>query len=130
YLPVLGSGFDAAKLHFTFKLLWLNSFIILFGGMAAVCSTALNAERRFAVTAAAPLSTPVVTIILLWIAPGWRAVALTSGMLAGAAIELLLLLIAARRAGLTTYPRWPHLDQKIRRVAGQFVPVMSGAVLN
>jgi putative peptidoglycan lipid II flippase len=129
YLPILGSGFGAGKLQLTFKLLWWNSLVIVLGGMAAVFSSALNAERQFAVTSAAPLCTPVLTVILLWIAPGSRAFSLTAGLIAGASVELLLLAIAARGVGLGIYPRWPHMDPKIRRLAGQFAPVISGAIL-
>jgi putative peptidoglycan lipid II flippase len=100
------------------------------GGLAAVCSAALNAERKFVITAAAPLITPALTVIYLYLFPARRVFALTTGIVEGSAIELLILIVALHRVGITISPRWPCIDAKIRRLAGQFVPVMSGAVLN
>lgn len=130
YLPVLGSGFSVEKLHFTFQLLCVNSTLVILGGMAAVCAVALNGERQFAISAAAPLATPLFTLCFLWMAPGWRTFALVAGLIAGAAIELFILGIALKRSGLPLVPRWPRIDPQIRRLAGQFFPVMIGSILN
>src|SRR5215813_3893709 len=130
YLPLLGSGFGVEKFRFTLKLVWFNSLIVIPGGMAAVWTAALNAERRFAVAAAAPLTTPVLTLVIIWLAPGFGTFGLVAGMIAGSAIEMVLVGLALNRLGLTIRVRWPRMDPKIRRLAAQFLPVMSGAVLN
>src|SRR5713101_5366012 len=91
YLPLIGSGFSAGKLSLTLKLVGLNAPVVLFSGIAALCSAALNAERRFAISAAAPLATPVLTVCFLWLAPSWRGLALIAGIVCGAAAEMLML---------------------------------------
>jgi putative peptidoglycan lipid II flippase len=130
YLRILGSAFSTEKLNFTFKLVCVNSIVIVLGGVAALWTSILNAERRFAVSAVSPLFTPLLTMGFLWFAPGWRTLALVGGMIVGVATEMFLLGSALRRLGLSLRPRWPRMDSKIRRLGGQFVPVLIGAILN
>ena len=130
YLPVLGSGFGADKLRFTFKLVCLNSLLIVPGGLTAAWAAPLNAERKFAITSCVPLATPLLTLGFLWVVPSWRILALIAGVLAGIVTELVLLGTSLQRLGCSLVPRWPRIDPNIRRVAGQFLPLMSGTILN
>ncbi|HYW73414.1 MAG TPA: lipid II flippase MurJ [Pyrinomonadaceae bacterium] len=130
YLPVLGSGFSPEKLRFTFRLVCLDSVFIVIGGISGAYTAALNAERKFAVTSAAPLATPIITIAFLWWAPGWRTVALIVGLLAGGLAELLILGLALKRLQFSLLPHWPQVHRKIRRFTGQFLPVISGSILH
>src|SRR5215831_11018305 len=101
YLRILGSGFGPEKLRFTTKLVWLNSLVIIFGGLAAVWSAALNAERQFAVVAIMSVATPVLTLVFLWFAPDWRAFTLVAGLITGSVTEMVLLGLALHRVGLS-----------------------------
>jgi putative peptidoglycan lipid II flippase len=130
YIRILGSGFSVEKLGLTMKLVWLNSLLILFGGIASFWSAALNAERRFVVPTIAPLGTPLSILIFLWATPNWRTLALVAGSLSGAVLEVVILGIALARIGLTPRIKWPRINEKVRRMGQQFLPVMSGSVLN
>jgi putative peptidoglycan lipid II flippase len=130
YLRVLGSAFSHDKLQFTLKLVCVTSVVVVLGGVGALWTSVLNAERRFAVTAVTPLATPLITLGFLWWAPGWRTASLVAGMIVGSATEMLLLGYALRKLGLSLQPRWPRIDSKIRRLGGQFLPVAAGSILN
>jgi putative peptidoglycan lipid II flippase len=129
YLPLIGSGFNAEKLQLTFKLVCLSAPVVMLSGIAVLCSAALNAERRFAISAAVPLATPVLTVCFLWLAPTLRSFALIAGLVCGAAIEVLLLGFALKLQGFSLRPRRPRLDPNVRRLAAQFLPAMSGSIL-
>jgi putative peptidoglycan lipid II flippase len=129
YLPLFASGFSAEKLHLTLGMIFWNTPVIMFSGIAAMWSATLNAEGRFAIAAISPLTTPVLTVCLLWFAPSWRTFALVAGIVCGALAEMLLLGIALRHRGFSLRPRWPQADPNVRRVAAQFFPAMSGAIL-
>ena len=129
YLPLIGSGFSAEKLLLTFKLVCLSAPVVMLSGLAALCSAALNAERRFAISAVAPLATPVLTVCFLWLVPSLRSFALIAGVVCGAAAEMLWLGIALRRHGFSLRPLWPRRDPKVRRLAAQFAPAMSSSIL-
>ncbi|GHD98950.1 virulence factor MviN [Defluviimonas sp. 20V17] len=106
---------------------------ILMISLAALCSGVLNAVGRFTAAAAAP-----VLLNLLFIAAMLGADVLhwNVGMalawtvpLAGVA-QLALVWIAARRAGIALYPRWPRLTPDMRRLARIAAPaVLAGGVV-
>jgi putative peptidoglycan lipid II flippase len=129
-LRVLGSGFSPEKLHFALKLVYLNSALIILGGVAALCTAALNAERQFAIAAATPIASPLLTMVFLWLAPGWRTYALVTGLIVGAATEMVVLAVSLKRCGLSLAPRWPEVDVQVRRLSAQFFPVVMGSILN
>jgi len=129
YLPLIGSGFSSAKLQLTFSLLLRNVPVVMLGGLGAFLAAGLNAERRFAIPAITPFATPAMTILFLWIAPSWRSIALTWGLISGATLELIILSIALKLSGFSLRPRWHRLDPNLKRVASQFLPAVSGSIL-
>jgi len=129
YLRWIGSGFGPAKLKLTFYLLCMLAPIILLNGVVIIWSAALNAMERFALTALAPIITPLATIIFLIAFRGWGVFALSTGVVCGGALELLLLGWALRRRGYLLRPRWNGLDPNLRTVGRQYAPMIAGAFL-
>jgi len=106
---------------------------ILFISLAALLSGALNAMGKFWVAAAAPVALNVMFIgaMMLASALGWdigRSLIWTVPM-AGIA-QLGLVWLAADRAGLRLWPRWPRLTPDLRRLAIIAAPAaMAGGVV-
>ncbi|HEX8096790.1 MAG TPA: lipid II flippase MurJ [Pyrinomonadaceae bacterium] len=129
YLPLLGSGFGAEKLRTTFRLLSVIAPVVFFSGLASTLAAALNAAERFALAATLPVLTPLAGILFLLLAPGWGVYAIAVGIVFGSALELTLLALALWRHGVRLRPRLGAPDAHTRDVAGQYVPVVAGALL-
>lgn len=129
-LPLLATGFGPAKLALTRRLFYLLLPAILINGLATIWDAVLNAGERFALTALVAIAVPLGSIAgLLLLGPALGIYALAGGMVAGFAIELALLTIGLRRQGLRIWPRWYGLEPPVRRVIGQYLPMLAGAAL-
>ena len=108
---------------------------ILFISLAALLSGVLNATGRFAAAAAAPV---LLNIILISALALGELMAVKSGVtdgsvhgqilvwgvpLAGIA-QLILVWVAARRAGFTLRPSWPKMTPDMRRLVVIAIPAM------
>jgi putative peptidoglycan lipid II flippase len=127
-LPILASGFAREKYLLTAHL--YNSLlpVLVLSGLSVYGGAILNAGRAFALPAVAPMLTPVlIVLMLLHVAPGIQG--MVWGTIAGAAIELLVLMIAVRRAGWLLLPRWHGLTAQTRATIHQYIPMMAGAFL-
>lgn len=130
YLPYLAAGFSPAKLHLTRELLYLLLPFMLFNWIASCTSAVLNAGERFVLPALAPLLTPLVTIIFLeFAAARWGAFSLAAGSLAGSVLEAALLGWSLRLQGLHFSVKWYGIDPVLRRVLGQYAPMVGGSLL-
>lgn len=129
YLPFVASGFSAEKLDLTFRLLCTIAPIVLLTGVVAIWSAVLNAGERFALAALSPILTPTVSIGFLIFFSSLGAFALAAGLVVGAVLEIFLLGLALHRQGIQLRPKWYGLDSHLRRVANQYVPAVSSAVL-
>ena len=121
FLPWIASGFNQRKLDLAFQLLVIVSPLIVLSGIANIWGAVLNAGERFALVALAPIITPSVTVIVLFIQRN-SIVALPIGMVLGAGLEMILLGIALRLRGISLRPRWHGLNSDLRLVGGQFGP--------
>jgi putative peptidoglycan lipid II flippase len=128
YLPWIASGFNQKKLDLTFQLLLVISPIIVLAGIANIWGAVLNAGERFALVALAPIITPSVTLMALFIVR-YSIFALPVGMVVGAGFEMVLLGIALKLRGISLRPRWHGLDSDLRQVAGQFGPRVGANLL-
>ena len=122
YLPWIGSGFNERKLALTLQLLYVGSPLVVFSGIANIWGAVLNAGERFALVALAPIVTPAVTVMVLLFIVRYSIFALPIGMVAGAAIEAILLGLALRVRGISLRPGWHGLDGHLREVGKQFGP--------
>ena len=128
YLPWIASGFNQKKLDLTFQLLWAVSPLIVLSGIANIWGAVLNAGERFALVALAPIITPAITVIVLFIKRD-SIFALPVGMVIGAGFEMLVLGIALKLRGISLRPRWHGFDPHLRQVGTQFGPRMGANLL-
>ena len=131
-LPLAGSSFSSEKLHLSY-LLFLG--LIVWLPMSACIATwraVLNANRRFALAAIAPLASPVLLIVFLFaFAERWGVAILCGGTVAGVALECLVLALAVRRLGYPVTPlpgAWKAPELKTLR--DQYFPLAAGVVVS
>lgn len=128
-LAVLASSFAGSKLALTGSLLAAMLPLVVLMGISAVWRAVLNAGEEFALAAAAPAMTPVLTILLLLLAgKGWGAQTLAAGALAGTVLEVSVVGWAVRRNGYSLAPRWTGLHPALRQVMAQYAPMVAGMV--
>lgn len=128
YLPGIASGFNQRKLALTVQLLWVVSPLIVLSGVANIWGAVLNAGERFALVALAPIITPAITVVALFINRD-SIFALPIGMVIGAGFEMILLGIALKLRGISLRPRWHGFDLHLRQVGKQFGPRMGANLL-
>ncbi len=115
YLPHLARGFTPEKLNVTFQLLCLIAPTILLTGMSTFWGAILNVGNVFALVAAVPLTTILVTIFLLLLTPSLGIYALAIALTLGAATELVIIGSILHRKGVSVQFKWqgntPYLKQ-------------------
>lgn len=128
FLPLLGSGFDAGKLAQTQRLLCLLLPFVVFVGVSALLSTMLQAGERFWLAGAALMLPPAASAlaVLAW-RPALGIDALAAGLALGALLQLALLGWGLKRRGTALTPRWRGGSPAVRRVIGQYLPMVVGA---
>ena len=95
-LPLLGEGFDSAKLALAQSLFYVLAGMVAITGVSAVLAAVLNAHERFTITAWAPLAVPLGTIAVFGPFEGPDAIeALAWGTLLGYALEAAVLATVA-----------------------------------
>ena len=124
------SGYDGQKLELatfltriTFPYLILISLVSLFSGI-------LNSLTRFTAAAFAPALLNLMMMIALLVVPeGGKpsATALAVAVTLGGVVQLALLLIATKRAGISLRLRRPRLTPGVRQVVRVVVPATLGA---
>jgi putative peptidoglycan lipid II flippase len=130
FLPHLASNFSPSKLALTRQLFWWLLPMLVLSGMATVWTGGLNASERFALGAAAPVAIPAVATVALLVAGGRLGIeALTVGTVIGYGIAASATAAAASRAGWSITPGWSGLSPDLRRVLGQYGPVLAAACL-
>lgn len=98
--------------------------------LAALVSGALNGLHRFAAAAAAPVLFNLATIACLLLLRGHvptEGHALAIGITVSGVLQLAMLAVAARRAGLDLRPRPPRLSPAIQALLRRLGPALLGA---
>jgi putative peptidoglycan lipid II flippase len=121
-LPFIGSGFGQEKLALTLGLLSVTGLSILWRSM-------LNARECFAVTASAPIMSPVIILIVIVASRARSIYALALGTVFGTLGELAIVGYGLWRRRIPIIPRWYGLTGPVRQVLRQALPVAAGAVL-
>jgi putative peptidoglycan lipid II flippase len=127
-LPLLASGFSPAKLALTRSLFYCLLPWLPLSGLIVTWRAVLNAGESFALAAAAPITTPLITILLL-ITSGPSVWALAIGTLVGVAAEAAILACSVRSRGYAMMPHWSGWSPELRQVVGQYLPMMAGTVI-
>lgn len=129
-LPLLGSSFSAEKLRITTSLFLALILWLPMSACIAVWRAVLNAHNAFALAAAAPLTTPLVTIAFLYTgADRWSVYTLCWGTLVGVAIETVLLGWGVRRLGIPILPAWHGWTPEMSAIRRQYIPLLAGTLL-
>jgi len=130
FLPLLGSGFNPAKLMLTRRLLYgLLPFIAL-SGLAVAWSAILNAGEYFGLPAISAILTPLsIMAFLLLLGKAWGIFTLAVGTVVGVALQAALLGWLLRARGVRLEPRWYGWDPSLRKVIGQYAPMLAGALM-
>lgn len=129
-LPVLGTGFDAAKLATAQKLFYPLIGILVASGVSSMLGAVLNAREHFAWTAVSALAIPLGTVIALLLgAARWGIHALAVGTLLGFVGECLALAAGLYYFGFLPWPKWDGASAALSHVARQYWPLVGGACL-
>lgn len=130
YLPYMGSRFPPSKLLLTRELLYAVLPFIVFGGVAVFLSVVLNADEKFALPALVPLLTPLITVAFVLLASRtWGAWSLAAGTVTGSFLESVILMHILKAHGIRLNLKWGGLDAPLRRVIGQYAPMLAGTFL-
>lgn len=130
YLPYLGFGFTPPKLLLTRQLLYVLLPFVLFGGLAGGAAAVLNALHKFAMPALVPLATPLLTILFIALgAARFGAFVLAAGLTIGSVIEAALLAQLLLNQGMSLRLSWAGFTPEMRRLLGQYVPMLAGTFL-
>lgn len=124
-LHLTASGFDEHKRTLAREMLLALLPFAPLSGISIVWRSVLNAERRFAIAAVAPAMAPILSIVLLLaIGRNWGAWVQVAGMLAGVALEIIILGIAVSRMQYSLRFRWHGWNPDIRQMFGQYAPAL------
>jgi putative peptidoglycan lipid II flippase len=127
---LLASGFSAEKLALTRSIFLILSPVVLLNGLITMWTAVLNAEQRFAALAFAPVSVPLLTLLMvLYAGQTWGIYALALGTVLGFLVQCAVLAVVVTRLGLPIIPRWGGVEPALRRVAAQYLPMVAGAAL-
>jgi len=130
YLPLLGSGFDAAKVLLAQKLLYVLLPFIVVNGAVLIWTSVLNAGETFALPALTPLLTPLVTLACLFIWGGKVGIfALAVGTIAGTILEATILGRTIRARGLELRLGWYGWTPELRLAGRQYLSVVTGSLI-
>jgi putative peptidoglycan lipid II flippase len=129
YLRVMANGFSAEKLALAEGLTAILAPTVLTSVLVSVAGGILNAHNRFAAPALSPLISTGIVVVALFAFSGTSGVyALAFGLLAGTALEVVVLGALVRREMAPRFSRRlanPHLFE----LGARFVPTLIGAVL-
>ena len=129
-LPWVSMGFDESKLALTESLFHVVLGILLVSGLSAVFSAVLNAHGHFAITAAAPMTIPVATVIVFWFfQERYGIYALAAGTMLGFLLESCVLAAGMRFHGLLPRPGWSGSHANLSHVGTQYLHVTIGSLL-
>jgi putative peptidoglycan lipid II flippase len=129
-LPVIGSGFGPEKLALTRTLFFVSLGSMSVTGFSTSWRAMLNARDCFALTALAPIMSPVVILIAIVTSSGFQRIyVLALATVLGTVCELAIVGYGLWRRRLPILPRWYGLTGPVRQVLRQAAPVAAGAVL-
>ena len=126
----VGIGFDEATMALSLELyFWLLPILVLIG-MRDLYTAAINAGKRFGLPALVPAISPIFIIVaLLAYGDRWGIFALVWAMLAGHAVEVVAVVILARRRDIAVLPWWHGMTPELWAIARYYGPQMAAGVL-
>lgn len=115
-VPLITPGYEGAQLERTIELTRLMLLAPVFLALGAVATSALNAHRRFAAAALAPIMYDLAIIGAAFaLTPAMGVAGLAIGVVAGSLLHLLVQLPALNRAGFRFTPSLDTKDGDVRQ---------------
>ena len=132
FVGVIGSGWrdDPQKFDLAVELTRITFPYLIFISLVSLFSGILNSLTRFAAAAFAPALLNIALIAALLLVSGGgpaTAVAMAWAVVAGGVVQLALLMIATRRAGLTLKLLPPKMTPRVRELFVLILPATLGA---
>jgi putative peptidoglycan lipid II flippase len=126
----VASGFSPEKVAVARSLYYGLLATLVLSGLATTWGAVLNAENRFALPAAAPVATSILTVlVVIGIAKQWGGHALVLGTVGGVLIETTVLGWALAREGVSLIPRWSGISPAVKEVLRQYAPMVAAGFL-
>jgi putative peptidoglycan lipid II flippase len=130
FLPLLGSGFGPAKLMLTRHLLYALLPFIALSGLAVAWTAVLNAGEHFGLPALSAILMPLsIIVFLVLLGRVWGVYTLAAGTVTGVSLQAAVLGWLLRERGVRLQPHWYGLEPSLRKVVGQYAPMLAGALL-
>ena len=128
YLPLVAPGLAPETFRLAADMLWVMVLFVVAGGGSIAWAGVLNAQRRFALPAIAPVLTPLVMAILLLVARDelWIS-ALAWGAVIGTALEAAIVGFALSRRGRPLLPKSTGAD--LSSLRSRWVPMLLANLL-
>jgi putative peptidoglycan lipid II flippase len=128
--PLIASHYSASKLELSIRLFDALLPVVLFTGMATLCTGVLNTFDRFALPALAPMANSIAILFCVLLLGGRLGVwAMVYATVAGALAHLALVGGMLARHGMHLRLRWYGMTQATREVARQYGPVLLSGVV-
>lgn len=129
-MPYFAAGFDPARQALATELMYLLTPAVALSNVSYLWTALLNAEHRFVAGGIAPSLQPLGALIGLAVAGSWSGVhAMAAGLTIGAALQLVLLAVAVRRAGHTIQLVHPRTSARMASLSSQYAALFLGSVL-
>jgi putative peptidoglycan lipid II flippase len=128
YVHIVAASLSVESWKLMRNLLFLTAPAAFLGAVAHFWQSILNAEEKFFPGSAVFMATPLISIGLLFFSVNTGVMALSLGLLLGAAIEVFALGLALRRKGVPLLPRWGGASPVVRYALGQWAPFIVGVV--
>lgn len=129
-IPFTVPGFDAAKTAMTVSLSRVMLISTFFLALSAVMGGVLQATRRFVAFALAPVFYNLGIIVgVVLLVPNIGEIGLAWGVVAGAALHLIVQASVARKIGLERIPLPSFRHEGVRRILGLMAPRTAGLAI-
>jgi putative peptidoglycan lipid II flippase len=126
---VVASGFPAEKQALTEHLLLLLSVVVLFDGIAAIFSAALQARGKIAIATLGMLGSPVVTLAALLATAGSAPEILVLGAILGSLAEVVWGVAHLAAKGVSPFVFRHPLASHASEAARGFAKLLGGAIV-
>jgi len=130
FFPLIGSHFAVWKLNLAVHIFYGLLPLIVFTGIASLCTAVLNTDGNFALPALAPIMTPLGVIVAASLFAGRFGIwAMIYGTVAGAVLHVIWIVSMLNAGEYRFSLRWFGANEATHEVARQYWPVfLSGIV--
>jgi putative peptidoglycan lipid II flippase len=128
YVHIVAASLSVESWGLMRNLLFLTAPAAFLSAVAQFWQSILNAEEKFFSGSAVFIATPLISIGVLFFGVNTGVMALSLGLLLGAAVEVFALGLALRRKGVPLLPRWGGASPVVRYALEQWAPFIVGVV--